>query len=176
MLTPFHSWNRFVQVCQLNITNHTLNALTIDVLLDSGDGSRWRGVCGEYAYRCSADLSLTAPCGEHRHFQRFARFVLVLHSVCANVFFSALVTLGLDIQVSDGPEQRRVNSFMRDYFFYIAGTNSSVCFFSIDFVKNRSPCSHYDSFSGYRCLPLPLHANGARFAAGEYHTGTGGPA
>ncbi len=92
---------------------------------ETGDGLRWRGTFGEIAYRCGANLTLTAPFCEHRHFARFARYVLLLHSMCVNVFVSAAVTIGFDIHKADPNgdvvDTHRVNQFMRTNSYWIAG-------------------------------------------------------
>jgi hypothetical protein len=102
---------------------------------------RWRGTCGEIAYRCGANLTLTAPFCEHRHFARFARYVLLLHSMCVNVFVSAAVTIGFDIHKADPPaapgdavDTHRVNQFMRTNSYWIAGAISTSTMMSV--------CSH----------------------------------
>jgi hypothetical protein len=98
---------------------------------------RWRGTCGEIAYRCGANLTLTAPFCEHRHFARFARYVLLLHSMCVNVFVSAAVTIGFDIHKADpvAPGDvvvtHRVNQFMRTNSYWIAGAISTNSIMSV---------------------------------------------
>ncbi len=98
---------------------------------------RWRGTFGEIAYRCGANLTLTAPFCEHRHFARFARYVLLLHSMCVNVFVSAAVTIGFDIHNADPTatvapgapmDTHRVNQFMRTNSYWIAGAFAAPSF------------------------------------------------
>ncbi len=59
----------------------------------AADGRKWRGCGAEFSYRLCADLSLTAACGDHAQFHRFARLLLVLHGVCFNFFLSICVLL-----------------------------------------------------------------------------------
>jgi hypothetical protein len=59
----------------------------------AADGRRWRGCGAEFSYRLCADLSLTAACGDHAQFHRFARLLMVLHGVCFNFFLCVCVLL-----------------------------------------------------------------------------------
>ena len=101
----------------------------------SEDGIRWRGAFGECAYRCSANLTMTAPCGNHKVLTWYARLVLMLHAVCANLFVSMVVTIGFDIDESDGPQQRRVNAFMQRNKYYIALATGAFMFAYMYIVK-----------------------------------------
>ena len=85
------------------------------------------GCIDEFLYRFGANLTITVPCGEHATLQRFARYILIMHSLAFNFFVSCSLVIVLQtFTAPEGSLADTVSDAMQKYQYVYAG--AVICF------------------------------------------------